>query len=239
MAKGLPPVPPNWLPPDPRILTTPSPDDDNLHFDLIEAATNGMAERQAITKHEYRSLDEDAQRQAFTVADVATEETVKRIQEALVEDIAGGGTLREFKKKVQEALDTSWLSPSQVENTYRTAVGTEYSNAKNEMHQRVKSDFPFVLDASIGDSRRSPLCETMSRSGIQGTNIYLYDDPEWQRLRPTRHWQCRCDAVALSVEDAARRGIVYAQLWLELGRQPPNPPFVGLIGAELPKGWIR
>lgn len=235
VAQHLPPSPPS----DRLTLAMPSPDDENLHFPIIETATAGMANREVLFPWEYYQLDSDARQKAFTVSNVAAAETMQKIQQALVEDIAEGGTLRQFRDKVIEALDSSWLSPSQVETVYRTAVGSEYAQAQHEMHEQVEDAFPFVLDASIADGRRSPLCEIMSKSGIQGTNIYLFRDPEWQRLRPLRHFNCRCGKVPLSVEDAARRGIRYAQEWLRAGRRPVNPPFVARINAELPKGWTR
>ena len=89
----------------------------------------------------------------------------------------------------------------------------------------------------IRDARLTELCAIVSRSGLQRTGIYRADDPEWRRLRPPRHYNCRCGLVPLSVEDAAARGIREAKRWLADGFLAQPPAWVPHVPVELPPGW--
>jgi hypothetical protein len=73
---------------------------------------------------------------------------------------------------------------------------------------------------------------------LDGTGIFYRRDPEWQRLKCPRHWNCRCTRVATSVEMAAEHGVKYAQQWLRDGVQPEYWD-MPRINVELPEGWTR
>ena len=83
----------------------------------------------------------------------------------------------------------------------------------------------------IRDSRLTDLCAVVSRSGIQGSNIFRADDPVFTEIGDVpRHWNCRCNVQPLAVAEAGRLGINEAQLWDETGVRPETPAFV-----EFPK----
>jgi uncharacterized protein with gpF-like domain len=213
-----------------------------LHYPMIEAAVHELASRKVVTPGQYLYLDNDAKARAFTIASLATEDAIEKVHETLTRSLHEGWTHREFRDAVEITLEGSALSRRAIESVYRTATGSAYERGKETiLESGLAVDlFPFVMDVSVPDSRRTDLCRVVTRSGIDGSNIFMRSDPEWQRLKPLRHWQCRCSSVPLSVADAARRGIVYAQQWMAEGKRPDGPkPYVNRIEAELPKGWIR
>jgi hypothetical protein len=147
--------------------------------------------------------------------------------------------LKEFRGRVDEALGGSVLSDAHVENVLRTNTAVAYSQGLEKVatHEMVVDEFPFRENLPITDSRLTPLCEVISRSGLDGTAIYYYADPVWQKFRVPRHWNCRCGTGLLNLEDAAARGVKAAQLWLKTGEPPTHRLFVQHPPVELPKGW--
>lgn len=235
-------LPPHKAPPtDDGFRLLHDGDEPLVQFPIVDEAVRDLSSRQLVTRDQFDRLSDNARLTAFTVAKVASEDAMEKIRQALVEDVREGGTLREFRQKVQEAMGRSWLSPSQIETVYRTNVGIAYSRGLDEVlkHPAVQGEFYFEKNVPIRDSRLSDICEVVSHSGIQGTGIYAIDDPEWNRVKPPRHPNCRCGRRLMTLEDAAKEGIRFAQDWLRLGHQPGPLPFVKPVPVELPKGWVR
>jgi len=210
-------------------------------YPAMEAAATDLMERRVLTKDEFENLALDAKRAAFTVARVQSLDAIEKVRDALAEDVREGGTLEEFRGKLEEALGASSLDSSHVETIYRTNIAQSYASGINAIldNPLVGDEFPFAETVEIRDARLTDLCAVVSRSGLDGTGIYLRDDPEWVRLQPPRHWSCRCGIIPHDVESAAARGIEYAKEWLARGRRPPYPGFVPRVPVELPKGWVR
>jgi hypothetical protein len=70
----------------------------------------------------FDQLDEQARQTAFTIASVVSEDALEKLRTALVQDVSSGGTLAEFAQKVDDVLGASALSPSHIENVYRTST---------------------------------------------------------------------------------------------------------------------
>ena len=89
-------------------------------------------------------------------------------------------------------------------------------------HPLVKSAFQFIRRAEIADSRLSRLCKTLSGAGLEGTNIFYLNDPLWKSLfSPPSYENCRCGAIALTL-DMAAKNLAIAQRWLETGVKPSD-----------------
>jgi SPP1 gp7 family putative phage head morphogenesis protein len=212
-----------------------------VRFPQIEAAARDLLDRRILTRAEFDQLSRDARREAFTVARVGSLDALGAVRQALTTAVSRGETRDQFEERVHEALDGSYLSPGHIETVFRTNVMAAYTAGLNDtLNDPLVGDaFPFMETVPIDDSRLSELCEVASHSGLNGTGIYLRDDPEWQRLQPPRHFNCRCAAIPISTADAARRGIKYAKEWLDLGRRPDDSGHVPRVPVELPKGWQR
>ncbi len=195
---------------------------------VIEAAVHDLHDRQLVTRRDFDRMDERARKGAFTVAHLKTTEAIGKVHEAVTDAVAEGDSFSTFKRKVDRALGTSTLGVGHMENVFRTNVASAYSRGFDDIadHPVVAELYPFVETMPIRDSRLTDLCRIVAESGIDGTAIYLRSDPVWQRYKSPRHYQDRCGQRLLSVRDAARRGIKYAQEWERTGVEPPNPPYV-------------
>lgn len=235
----------NFGPPSgPIAIFRPRPDDPPpvVTFPKLEHAVNDLAARRVVTADEYYALDDRARSMAFTVAKIGTEDTIAKIQAALVRDVDQGLTLRDFRQAVNEVAGVGALSPSHVETVYRTNVLGAYSAGQRRVlqHPLVRTEFPYVLWSATHDSRVRPDHLAMEHAGIQGGPVYRADDPEVRRVWPPASFNCRCKIVLLTLEMAADRyGIKEAAEWLRTGHPPQFPAYVERVPLETPKGWAR
>jgi len=230
------------LPPVRRLLDVPG---DTWEWDggaewwpIIEEAARDLQERQLLSQPEYAAVAAEVRAKAFTVAAAQTEEAIGSVRDALVEAVRDGTGVKAFRESVAEDFDTSALGPGELESIFRTGVATAISKGLDRVlaEPMIDEEFPFEAWFGIDDSRQTELCNVANASGLDGTNIYYRGDPECQRLRPTRHYNCRCGRTPYTVEMAAVRGVKYAKEWLRLGYRPPyvNMP---RVPVELPTGW--
>lgn len=210
-----------------------------VRFPLIERAAQDLAARRVMTRQDFDRLAEDARASAFTVSRVAGLDAIEKVRDALAGDVLRGGTLREFVLAVDDAVGRSALSGAHVETVYRTNVLTAYAVGREAIlaHPLVSDLFPYRRTVPVRDERLTELCRIISESGLNGTGVFRADDPVWRRFKPPRHWNCRCLAVAMTVEDAAASGIKEAREWLRTGLPPSAPEYVPYPRVELPEGW--
>lgn len=204
---------------------------------VVDEAARSLADKQIVL--DLGSLAGKAREQAFSVASLNTEDAIGKVRDALVEAVEAGHDFDVFADHVGEAIGTSALGVGQLQNVYRTGMAQAYASGQEAIysHPVVKDLFPYVETMPVRDSRLTDLCAVISKSGLQGTGIFLASDPTWIRFRPPRHWQCRCGTRRLTVAQAAARGIRHAQEWLHTGVEPP-PEYVPYPDVELPKGWV-
>lgn len=213
-----------------------------LHLPLIDAAVADLRKRNLLTRDAFDALSAEARQQAFTVAGVESEKTLEAIRGALAHPVEQGQTKEQFVRKVQDTVDgETFLSPQQAETVFRTNVNSAYSNAQQELldHPLVIDLFPYREYFAIHDDRVRPEHLAMETRGIQGTGIYRADDPVFQIFRPPWEFNCRCGFRAISVRDAARRGIEEAQRWLATKQPPLHPHHVEMPPWRPPDGFQR
>lgn len=237
-AASPPPDPPDSYFPLANRSTDGAP---KVRFPGIERSARWLATRLDFTPDEFRQLDESARDVAFTVARATSLDAVRAVREAITADVVHGGTLKQFRAVVEEALGKSALSPSQSEAIYRTQVARAQAAGQQDVldHPLVADEFPFVLYTAIHDSRVDPEHLAMEHLGIDGTAVYYRDDPVIRKFWPPWRWNCRCAVVPLSIEDAALRGIREARQWLRTGQPPMNRTYVAHPPFDLPKGWVQ
>lgn len=223
---------------------TPQPgsfDDDEpaYVFPLIETAANNLARKQVMTAEQFYAAAAQARQVGFTVSNVASEDTIAKVQDALIEDIQTGGTLRAFQERMVDIVDTSPLSESHVETIYRTNIANAYSEAQKRIleHPLVASEFPYVEYHAAHDGRVRRDHLEMEHLGINGTNVYRADDPVIRKFWPPWAFNCRCVVIPIPLEVAAERGIPEAVRWQETGVAPVSPVFVPHPPFDLPPGW--
>lgn len=213
-----PPLPPPFGPASPFAAPEPSP----IRFPGIEAAADWLQSRSIFTPDDFRELAEEAQRAAFAVARSASLDAVGKVRQAVRRNFQEGGTLKEFHEEVADSLHESMLAPHRVEALYRTHTGQAQAAGKRAVldHPLVADEFPYLLFSATHDERTRPDHLKMEHWGQNGTAVYRLDDPVWQTLWPPMSWNCRCDVIPLSIEDAAQHGSREAARWLRTGIAP-------------------
>lgn len=237
---GAPTIPPLRPPFGPLASASGEPEPSPIvRFPQIERAAQDLERRRVVTPTEFAALDQDARRTAFTVARIQSVDALQRIQRALVTDVRQGGTLQTFRREVVTAVDGA-LTGSQVETVYRTQVMAAYSAGQRTIleHPLVSDEFPYLLWTATHDSRVRPEHLAMEKWGQNGTAVYRADDPMWAILYPPAAWNCRCHAIALTIEDAAKHGSREAARWLRTGQPPLSPAFARQPYPIVPPpGW--
>lgn len=228
-------------PPFPPVLRPAAPGDDfgGVRFPAIEAGARRLQGLGLLSIDDFRQLDQDARRTAWTVARVQSLETVQKVQAAILNDVRRGGTLRMFRRSLAEDLD-GVLAPNHVETLYRTQFGQVAAAGQRAVldHPLVGDEFPYLLWTCVHDSRTRPDHLKMEKWGPGGCAVYRRDDPMWDTLWPPASYNCRCWPIPLSIEDAARHGSAEARAWLRTGRPPATPAWAARpYPITPPPGW--
>lgn len=213
-----------------------------LIFPRHENAVQDLISRDIFRRPDFDRLADEAKRRAFTMAGDHTEATIEKIRDVLVEDMEEGPSLRGFRDKLANAVDTSPYSPSHLETVFRVNVSSAFSRGSRKIEQQpiMQDLFPYKKYIAVRDSRVRPEHSALMYLGYDGTNIYRADDREfWDRFDYPWSWNCRCSSRVITKDAAARYGVKEAQEWLRTGVKPPlrtrlhyipfdrDPTFVG------------
>jgi SPP1 gp7 family putative phage head morphogenesis protein len=196
-----------------------------VRLPAIEAAVQHLQGLQLIDEAGFRRLERDARRGAFTVARIASEDAMAKVRDAVMEDVRDGGTLRQFRQRVEDALGGSMLAERHLETVYRTNTAKAMTAGLMEAlaHPLVADEFPYLAYHATHDARTRENHLRMETLGLDGTNIYRRDDPVWRTFLPPWDFNCRCMVTPMTVEDAAAAGVSEARAWLADGVPPPIP----------------
>lgn len=242
---------PSWLLPDfrsgfqpplPPRFTLPGllgDDQPELRFPLIEKASESLFERNVLTREQFDLVSDAAKQQAFTVAGQDSIATLEDIRDVLAETVSEGASLAGFKERLSERIDVSAIGPAHLETVYRTNVQAAYRDGRESLasHPIVDELFPYQEYFAIHDSRVRDEHLALETLGLDNTGIYRRDDPFWDRWTPPVHYNCRCAVSPLTVDAAARRGVVEAALWLETGIKPAMISRLPAIPFASHPGW--
>jgi SPP1 gp7 family putative phage head morphogenesis protein len=212
----------------------------NVIYPQAQRAVDWVASRVPYLADEFEAIDQDARAVGFTVARVQTLRAVQDVRAAIRDDIAEGGTLREFRSRIGRAVDEGALSNAETEALYRTHTARAYSAGQIAVLQSpaVRDQFPYLMYSATHDSRVRKDHLAMERHGLQGTAVYRADDPVWQVFYPPWGWNCRCVVIPIDVATAAEEGVEEAIEWEASGQPPAEPEFVPWPPFELPPGWV-
>lgn len=209
---------------------------------LIEAAAKDLRARRLLTRPEFDRLAADARQRAFTVAGVESEAVLGAVRDALAETLETGGEFKDFAGTVDAKVgEGTFLNPRHAETVWRTNAMTAASNGMDSLLENpvVAALFPYALYSPIRDDRVRPEHLALETLGIGGGPVYRLDDPVFQLFRPPWDFNCRCAWTALSVRDAADRGVKEAIEWLASGIPPRNPARVPMPPFRPPANFVR
>lgn len=212
-----------------------------VRFPMLEKAAQNLFQKRVVTREQFDAMTDQAKRDAFTVAGEQSEDALEAIRDSLAEKIREGTSLKGFKQRLEERIDTSKIGPAHLENIFRTNVQSAFSNGHDELANNpiVAALFPYVEYHATHDARCEQTHLMLEKLGLSGTNIYRADDPFWEYFTPPWRWQCRCTRNMISVSKAARQGVTEAQEWLRTGRPPANPEHrLAFIPFRPPAGFV-
>lgn len=188
-----------------------------VSFDLVdfEEAIAWFRERVPMEKEAWEALDADAQRRAFTVANVTQLEVVNDTWVALDVTLSEGGTLKDFKDLIGDDLEEAWggdvANPdARLETIFRTNIQAAYGEGRfaQVSDPAIKKRFPYLALNVLSDNRTSEICEQLKNVVLRA------DNPWWNgRIPPLHFGGCRTELEILTEEEAEARGIT---------RSPPN-----------------
>lgn len=200
-------------------LLFPEMSDPEIHLPAIEAAVEALNNASVKVGANYIDTANKVKAGSFAVTGELTEKAVSDIRDQLSKTIAEGKPQKEFIEVVADRLEKegSPLSTPHLENVFRTNTMSAYSKAQAEAisSPMVSDAFPYAAYSATADSRVRPEHWALESHGLNGTNIYRYDDPTFQKFRPPWSYQCRCRWTPQTVEQAARRGVEEAKEWMQ------------------------
>lgn len=196
-----------------------------VKFPLIEAAAKRLLEKQVVTRDEFDALSAELKADAFTVAGQDSTAALEKIRDVLAEQVQRGPSLKQFKDRLAEEIDTSGIGPGHLENVYRTNIQAAYHDGHEQLARNsiVAEIFPYQEYLAIHDARTRPEHLELESLGLSRTGVYRRDDPFWDIFLPPWSWSCRCGVNLLTVEAASRRGVREAQEWMRTGEPPAVP----------------
>jgi hypothetical protein len=212
-------------PPTLKLFPMFAEDEPKLRLPIIERAATNLFKRNVMTRPQWDAAVAEEQQKAFFITADLGAKAIEVVRDALVEDIAKGGTRRSFKQELSETLSGSPLGPAHLENIYRTNIQAAYRDGKESLASNpiVANLFPYCRYIPIRDGRTRDTHAQCGRLGLNGTGIYRRDDPFWNFFTPPWGYQCRCGTQLMTIEAAARAGVQEAKDWLKSGRPPAQP----------------
>lgn len=146
-----------------------------------------------VTRAEFDALEEELQRQAFTIAAAATKQQVKAAQGVLTEAISEGWSSAGFRKKmlsVAASVGMDVTAKHYWENVYRTNLMSAYTDGleASMSNHEVAEFFGYRTYYNPKDLRSRP-----GHAAVDGATFKKDEDPiERAKGLPPFSYQCRC-----------------------------------------------
>ena len=211
-----------------------------LRFPLIERSAESLFSRKLLDARTYYAADDRIRNESFTVAGDLTKTTLESIRTILAEQVREGASFNDFKQAISGELEGAFLSPWHAETVFRTNVQTAFRDGRNTAARDpvVSRLFPYKRYVAIHDGRVRSTHLQLEKLGLSGTDIYRADDPFWSLFDPPWDYNCRCGAILLTLEAAARLGVKEAQEWKRTGTPPAEPEYrLSSIPFRPREGW--
>ena len=117
------------------------------------------------------------------------------------------------------------------------AVSTRFRARRYAEEDHGHCSFAYFAWYSTTDRRSNRLHLLAEKRGLNGTNLFRFDDPlfaAWFLARRLDYRPCRCTIVPQTVEQAAKRGVAEAIKWMATGRPPDVVEWIELATDEYP-----
>ena len=180
---------------------------------IIDAIDYARRRKVVLPKEYYAERVGEARAAAFSIAGLARVEQLEMVLESLASAMEEGISYRKWAKRVTEAGVS--FPRHRLDNIYRTNLQGSYVRGRCAAQRALKAIRPYLYYSAVNDSRTRP-----SHAAMHGT-ILPQDDRWWKTHLPPNGFRCRCTAIAITEDEARRRGITQV------------PP----VGADPDDGW--
>ena len=203
-----------------------------LNADPFEEALNFFKGKVSMTETQFYKLTEEAKIRAFTVANMASLDALKDIQDSLIKAIEIGQNLGDWKKSMADVLKQWDISGWRAETIYRTNLQTSYQVGRYE--QMIDPDIlemrPYWMYVAVMDAATRP-----EHAALHG-KVFPADDPFWDHWYPPNGYNCRCTVHTLSESEMEREGLrpLKGSDWYGKPTALPNGAVVRLFPDD---GW--
>ena len=203
-----------------------------LSADPFEEALNFFKGKVPMTEAQFYKLGEEARIRAFTVANMASLDALKDIQNSLIKAIETGQGLGDWKKSMADVLKQWDISGWRAETIYRTNLQTSYQVGRYE--QMTDPDVlemrPYWMYVAVMDERTRP-----EHAALNG-KVFPADDPFWDHWYPPNGYNCRCTVYTLSESELEREGLI-VQKGKDFYNRPVKMPDGSVIQMIPDDGW--
>lgn len=163
----------------------------------FDAAIKAAKERGVVLPDVYYGeLRDQARITAFSIAGetrlAQLEHTLGELQRVM-ED---GGTLRDFRRRVNAGEISLDLPQHRIENILRTNTQGALARGRCVHHTRHRETRPFLRYSAVNDSR------TRASHAAQHGRVEPQDSPFWSQWTPPCGFQCRCTVTSLTRRQA-------------------------------------
>lgn len=164
---------------------------------IAQAARRGVV----LPSTYYGVLQGVARAQAFSIAGITAIDQLVAVRDSLVEALAEGTSFRDWREQVTTGKRPLNLPRHRLETIFRTNVQTAYNRGLWEQQKAIAATHRFLMYDAVNDSRTRPA------HGAMDGFIARADDPVWRTWYPPNGYNCRCTTIALTLEEAQRRGL--------------------------------
>lgn len=167
-------------------------DEPDIVFPMLDTAAESLATRRVMTSDDYYRLAANAKQEAFTITADVTENTLAKVRDILGRVATESTSIEQFETLVAAEIGELPISGSHLEQVYRNAVNSAFSQGQNAVlsHPVVEDGFPYRAYYAIHDARARHEHRELESLGLSGTNIYHKDDPVWKEFEPPWSWSC-------------------------------------------------
>ena len=163
------------------------------------ASVAKIKNRVAVPSYYFEQLPKELREMAFTVSNLETLRLVEMVKRSVSNAMDDGLDFSQWKETLSEDVIKS-LSNARLETVYRTNVGVAYGQSQR-FNAFTSDETPYLMYSATGDDRTRE--GHMKLDGV----IKRADSKFWDKYMPSWDYNCRCDAIPLSKEDAQEMGI--------------------------------
>lgn len=188
----------------------------------FEEAVTFFKSKRIVSPDAFKRLDDDARRNAFTVAGLHQRYALERSHAVLADALERGVNQKDAVDALKAGFDDWGLTetnPYHLQTVFRTNVLGAYAEGRFEQASRLKQHRPFWRYRTVGDSR------VRESHRAQEGKVYPADHPYWDHWTPPNGFNCRCAIETLSRTEVEEEGLSV------LDALPPEEPDKGFAGS--------